>query len=248
MASKRQTRGAARGAKKKAARGPARRPARAARRPAASIQKAAPASAPELPRLPAGRAFPVEIDPRRVEATLQKIRDEVTHWAKKGRYTKVRFKFRGKQLLPDLPLAAVVAAEGLAFYWAGILRTMLVTVGANALIGVELVNDSEKRIATGKERLLAGDVDGALEMFREAADMDRDNPNAHLNIGIALKLKGDREGARRALEHAKSLAPDGPAGAEAERVLATIPGQAVVTAVVTAQKVQPGPAGQAPPV
>src|SRR5512145_2211427 len=128
MASKRQTRSAARGAKKKAARSPA----RAARRPTASIEKAAPASEPRGALLPPGKAFPVEIDPKRVEATLQKIRDEVSHWAKKGRYTKVRFKFRGKQLLPDLPLAAVVAAEGLAFYWAGILRTLLVTVGANA--------------------------------------------------------------------------------------------------------------------
>src|SRR5437870_2984559 len=50
-----------------------------------------------------GKAFPIEIDPKEIEATLKKVGDEISHWAKKGRYTKVRFKFRGKQLLPDLP-------------------------------------------------------------------------------------------------------------------------------------------------
>ena len=153
-------------------------------------------------------AFPVEIDPKRIEATLAKIGDELSHWAKKGRYTKVRFKFRGKQLLPDLPLAAVVAAEGLTFYWGGILRALLVNVGANTIFGVELVNDSAKKIAEGKERLLRGDLDEALELFQVGADMDRDNPTVHLNIGIALKLKGDRAGAREALEKARALDPE----------------------------------------
>ena len=40
------------------------------------------------------------------EEGLKKLQGEVVHWANKGRYTKVRFKFRGKQLLPDIPLAA----------------------------------------------------------------------------------------------------------------------------------------------
>ncbi|MBX5480854.1 MAG: tetratricopeptide repeat protein [Myxococcaceae bacterium] len=173
------------------------------------------------------RAFPLEIDPRRIEASLAKLKDELAHWANKGRYTRVRFKFRGRQLLPDLPLAAVLAAEGLTFYWAGILRPLLVTVGAGALLDVELVNDSEKKIAEGKEALLAGDADRALELFRKAAAMQRDNPRAHLNIGIVLKLRGDVAGARAALKRAKALDPDGTAGAEAERVLATLPKETV---------------------
>src|SRR5687767_7255476 len=70
-------------------------------------QKALPAGDP----VAKGRALPFEIDPRRMEESLKKLQGEMVHWANKGRYTKVRFKFRGKQLLPDLPLAAVVAAE-----------------------------------------------------------------------------------------------------------------------------------------
>lgn len=181
-----------------------------------------------------GLAFPLEIDPAAIETSLKKITDEVSHWAKKGRYTKVRFKFRGKQLLPDIPLAAVVAAEGLTFYWGGVLRALLFTVGANAVFGVELVNDSEKKILAGKEKLLRGDLDEALQLFRQAADMDRDNPHVHLNIGIALKLRGDRLGAREALERAKQLDPHGAIGEEAEKVLSTLPSQMVVTSVVSA--------------
>ncbi len=177
----------------------------------------------DSPRAIPGKAFPIEIDPKRLEETLGKLRDEVSYWAKKGRYTKVRFKFRGKQLLPDLPLAAVMAAEGLTFYWGGILRALLVNFAGQAVFNVELVNDSEKRIQRGKEELLSGDVEKALASFREAIDMDRDNPRAHLNVGVALKIQGNYPGAREALQKARALDPDGPVGAEADKLLSTLP-------------------------
>lgn len=164
--------------------------------------------------------LPFEIDPRAVEQSLAKLRDQVVHWAKKGRYTKVRFKFRGKQLLPDIPLAAVVAVEGMTFYWTGLLRALVFTLAGNTILDVELVNDSEKKIQQGKEELLSGELDRALALFREAENMDRDNPHVHLNLGVALKLKGDPSGARAALEKARSLDEKGPVGAEAERLLA----------------------------
>lgn len=171
---------------------------------------------------PKGRALPIEIDPKRIEATLSKLKAQLVAWANKGRYTKVRFKFRGKQLLPDLPLAAVLAAEGLTFYWGGILRALIVNVAGKTVLDVELVNDSEKQIQLGKEALLAGDVDRAVELFREAVSMDGRNPKVHLNLGVALKLKGDSTGARASLQRALALDPQGPSGAEAERLLASL--------------------------
>lgn len=182
-----------------------------------SEQKALPAGEPVT-----GPAFPFEIDPKRLEESLGKLRDELVHWTNKGRYTKVRFKFRGKQLLPDLPIAAVVAAEGLTFYWGGILRALVFTVAGGSLLQVELVNDADKRVQAGKEALLAGDLDEALALFREALAMDRDNVSAHLNVGVALKLKGDRVGALASFERAKMLDPEGPLGAEAERLAAPL--------------------------
>lgn len=170
----------------------------------------------------AGRVLPFEIDPKRLEEGLRKLQGEVVHWANKGRYTRVRFKFRGKQLLPDLPLAAVVAAEGLTFYWGGILRMLIANVVGGSVFQVELVNDAEKRVQAGKEALLSGDVDQALALFREAMSMDRDLASAHLNVGVALKLKGDREGALAAFEKAKEKDPEGGIGAEAERLAAPL--------------------------
>jgi len=181
-------------------------------------QKALPAGEP----LDKGRALPFEIDPKRVEESLKKLQGEMVHWANKGRYTKVRFKFRGKQLLPDLPLAAVVAAEGLTFYWGGILRVLVANVVGKSVLQVEFVNDADKRVQAGKEALLSGDVDQALAQFREALSMDRDNAAAHLNVGVALKLKGDREGALAAFEKAKEKDPEGSMGAEAERLAAPL--------------------------
>jgi hypothetical protein len=52
--------------------------------------------------------------------------------------------------------------------------------------------------------------------------MDRDNAAAHLNVGVALKLKGDKEGALAAFEKAKEKDPEGPLGAEAERLAAPL--------------------------
>ncbi len=163
--------------------------------------------------------LPFEIDPKKVEDSLRKFRDQVVQLTKKGRYTKVRFKFRGKQLLPDIPLAAVVAVEGATFYWTGLLRALVFNLAGRTLIDVELVNDSEKKIAAGKEALLSGDLDIALAAFREALEMDPENPVVHLNLGVAYKLKGQKEVARLALTKAKSLDPHGPTGMEADRLL-----------------------------
>jgi Tetratricopeptide repeat len=186
--------------------------------PVSELPPAPKALPPPSEPIEGGRAFPLEIDPKRVEESLRKLSGELRHWANKGRYTKVRFKFRGKQLLPDLPVAAVAAAEGLTFYWGGILRALIFNVAGTSLLQVELVNDADKRVQAGKEALLSGDVDEALTLFREALSMDRDNPGAHLNLGVALKLKGDRAAALEAFERAKSLDPEGPIGTEAERL------------------------------
>src|SRR5215470_14023636 len=172
----------------------------------------------------ASSTLPVDVQPGAIDEALRKVTDTLRQWANAGRYTKVRFKFRGKPLLPDLPLAAVVAAEGLTFYWTGILRALLVNVAGRSVLDVELVNDSERHVQKGKEELLSGEVDRAVAEFRTALAKQHDNPRAHLNLGIAFKLKGDRAGARAALERARGFDPDGPVGKEAERLLQGLSG------------------------
>jgi hypothetical protein len=225
-------------ARKRAAQAPVKKQARA-KQPRTTVEPPVvtvepPVSTEPAPReLPSGepagdRALPFEVDPKRVEESLRKLGEELRHWANKGRYTKVRFKFRGRQLLPDLPIAAVAAAEGLTFYWGGILRALIFNMAGRSLLEVELVNDADKRVRAGKEALLSGDVDEALAFFREALAMDRDNAGAYLHMGVALKLKGDREGALAAFERAKALDAEGPVGAEAERLAAPLRPQGTV--------------------
>ncbi|MBK7864575.1 MAG: tetratricopeptide repeat protein [Archangiaceae bacterium] len=178
----------------------------------------------EASKAATSRTLPFEVDPKKLEESLNTFKDQVVKLAKKGRYTKVRFKFRGKQLLPDLPIAAVAAFEGLTFYWAGLLRLLVFNLAGRTVLEVELVNDSEKKIQKGKEALLSGELEVALAAFQEALDMDPDNPHAHLNLGVAHKLKGNREMATASLERAKALDPKGPTGAEAERLLTGLKG------------------------
>lgn len=173
-----------------------------------------------------GGARTVDVEPGRIEEMLQKLRTELGALANKGRFTRVRFKFRGKQLLPDLPLAAVIAAEGLTFYWTGILRTLLVNVAGKSVLSVELVNDSGRFVQTGKDELLAGDVDRAIEAFRRALRMERDNPRAYLHLGAALRLKGRDTEAKEALQSARALDPRGEVGREAEEMLRRMGGVA----------------------
>jgi tetratricopeptide (TPR) repeat protein len=201
---------------------PRKKPRPAPRKKSAAPKR--PAASRPRPKPPAeapgnGGTLPIDLQPGRIEEALKKVTETLRHWANTGRYTKVRFKFRGKPLLPDLPLAAVVAAEGLTFYWTGILRALLVNVAGRSVLDVELVNDAEHHVQKGKEELLAGEVDRAIAEFRYAIAKQRDNASAHLNLGVALKLKGDKAGAKAALEKARALDPEGPMGKEAERVL-----------------------------
>ena len=197
------------------------------RRPPASKKARRPpkSSRPSAKKTDSG-ARTVDVEPGRIEEMLQKLRTELGALANKGRYTRVRFKFRGKQLLPDLPLAAVIAAEGLTFYWTGILRTLLVNVAGKSVLSVELVNDSGRFVQAGKDELLAGDVDRAIEAFQRALRMERDNPRAYLHLGAALRLKGKDIEAKEALERAHALDPHGEVGREAQEMLRRMGGAA----------------------
>ncbi len=198
---------------------PRKRPAAKRRAPPARRSPAGKKRAAKVPAKEGLSTLPVDVQPGAIDEALRKVTETLKQWANAGRYTKVRFKFRGKPLLPDLPLAAVVAAEGLTFYWTGILRALLVNVAGRSVLDVELVNDSEQHLQKGKEELLAGEVDRAIAEFRTAIAKQHDNPRGHLNLGIALKLKGDRAGARAALEKAKGFDPEGAVGKEADRLL-----------------------------
>jgi hypothetical protein len=143
----------------------------------------APAAKKSVPKEP--RVLPIEVEASSIEKTLSRVREELTHWVNKGRYTKVRFKLRGKPILPDIPVGAVLAAEAATFWWAGLLRALLVTLGTKAVLDVELVSEADRQVARGREALLAGDLERAMDAFGKALQMDRDCASAHLSLGTA---------------------------------------------------------------
>ncbi len=207
-------------------------PAKAAARPTAEAGRGAGAPRSARPSATAGenagapeKVFPVEVEPGSLEETLKRVREELKHWANRGRYTKVRLKLRGKPLLPDLPVAAFLAAEAVSFWWAGLLRVLLVNVGAKALLDVELISEADEEVSRGKALLLGGDLDQAMAAFRKALEMDRDCASAHLNLGIAYRLQGKHADARDWLQKAEQLDPAGPVGEEARRLLDQSAGQ-----------------------
>jgi tetratricopeptide (TPR) repeat protein len=153
------------------------------------------------------------------DKAVETIRERASHYYNRGQHTKVRLKFRGKELA-TIPLTMLLAVEAGTFLMgAGVVRLLLANVVGRAFLEVEFINEADNRVTTGKERLLDGELDEALAKFREAIEIDRDHPGAYLNLGVALKLKGQRDEAGAAFEKAIALDPHGDAGKEARRQL-----------------------------
>jgi tetratricopeptide (TPR) repeat protein len=203
------------------------RPPRAITRPLARYPVHKPEREPPPEVMPAEQELGVErlpftIDRTDLQRSVKNLASDLAELAKKGRYTKVRIKLGSRQVLPEMPVAVALAAGGLSAVLIGPLEVLLGTMVGQALLTVELVSDAASYVTRGRELILAGELDAALDQFRIALAVNRDHAPAHLNLGVALKLKGDRDGARGAFERASALDPKGPTGLEAEKLLATL--------------------------
>jgi tetratricopeptide (TPR) repeat protein len=153
-----------------------------------------------------------------LEEAFAKVSEQARDLAAKGQHTRVRIKFRGRQLA-ELPIAVVAAAEMASLWWFGPLRLLLGHVVGKAALDVEFVSSADHHVAEGRALLADGEVDKALQEFDRALAMDRRCAGAHLGRGIALKLRGDKASAREAFERAVEGDPRGEAGREARRHL-----------------------------
>src|SRR6185503_14754288 len=137
----------------------------------------------------------------------------------RGRYRKVRISRKGKQVLPDIPVAAAAALEAASMYGAGIARVLAVNVGARFLFDVEIVNEADKYFERGKQALLDGDLDRAREALEKAVRIDDTHSGAFLQLGVLSRLRGDKPKARSMLERARALDENGEIGRRAEEIL-----------------------------
>ena len=152
------------------------------------------------------------------DGAFGKISEQAKDLMSKGQHTRVRIKFRGKQVA-ELPIAVVAAAEVASFWWFGPLRLVLGHVVGKAVLDVEFVSNADHNVQDGRSFLADGELDKAVAEFDKALRMDRRHAGALLGKGIALKLRGDKPGARKCFEQAEEIDPRGEAGREARRHL-----------------------------
>lgn len=161
--------------------------------------------------------FRWEIDPDAIDDSLRQLGDRLKRLFDQGRYTKVRFTYKGKPLLPDIPLAAIVAAEGVSLALAGPLRFLLVNLGMKSFIEVEFIHEASEKVREGQELFSAGEVDAAEAKYREALAMKAEDTSASYHLGVLLRVTGRRDEAIALLERAAKDTehPDAPKAAEA---------------------------------
>lgn len=153
-----------------------------------------------------------------LDGAFAKVSERARDLMAKGQHTRVRIKFRGRQIA-ELPIAVVAAAEVASFWWFGPLRVVLGHFVGKAVLDVEFVSNADQLVAQGKALLSDGEVDKAVAEFDKALAMDRRHAGALLGKGIALKLRGDRAAAKEWFEKAEDADPRGEAGREARRHL-----------------------------
>ena len=139
-----------------------------------------------------------------------------------GRYRKVRISRKGKQVLPDIPVAAAVAVEAASLYTAGFARVLAANVGARFLFDIEVVNEADKYFDSGVERFLEGDLERAEKALLKAVRIDDTHAGAYLQLGVLYRMQNQTEKARPVLERARALDDAGEIGRKAGDILRAI--------------------------
>ena len=160
----------------------------------------------------------VELDPERLDEELRKLREKLGKALEQGRYTRVRFKYKGKPILPDIPLAALVATEVVSFWWAGPLRALVLNLGVKTLVEVEFIHAAGEKVGEAQEHFLNGDVEEAEALYREALRIKPGDPSALYHLGVLLKVTGKKPEARQCFERAAQV-EDHPDSARAREAL-----------------------------
>lgn len=163
-------------------------------------------------------SFTWKIDPDAIDESVKQMVAQARRMWNDTRYTKVRVKYKGKPILPEIPLPALLAAEGVSLWLAGPMRLLVVNLGVKVFVEVELVHEASERVREGQELFAQGEVDAAEAKYREALDMKPDDGAALYNLAVLLRVTGRREEAMAAFEKV-SVMVDHPDQARAVEAL-----------------------------
>ena len=115
-------------------------------------------------------------------------------------YTKVRIKFRDKVIVPEMPLGVFLAAEVATFWYAGLIRALVVNLGVRSLIEVEFIHQSSEKLTEGREAYEEGEVDLAEKLYREGLEMRPHDPVINYHLGVLLRVTARRDEALACFE------------------------------------------------
>lgn len=157
----------------------------------------------------------IEVDPQKLDeltktirARLDELKVRVTDGVETGRYTKVRLSYRGSQIGPDIPLAALLAGEGIALMALGPLWAVIGNLGAKAMLEVQILHESDELVSRGNELYMAGETEAAERCYRDALERRREDPTALYHLGVLLRVTGRNEEALAVLRKA-AMGPEG---------------------------------------
>jgi tetratricopeptide (TPR) repeat protein len=161
----------------------------------------------------------LEIDTKRIEESIKQAVERVQYWYKQGIINKVRLKYRGKAILPDIPLSYFMLVQVATFFLTGVVRALAINLGAKVFFEVEMINDAEELLKKARDLYLDGELEEASRLLEEVINLDGRYAEAFLYLGIINRIKGERESASKYFLQAQKLDPHGKAGTEAAKNL-----------------------------
>jgi tetratricopeptide (TPR) repeat protein len=165
------------------------------------------------------RKVTLEINTNRIEESIKQAVERVQYWYKQGIINKVRLKYKGKAILPDIPLSYFMLVQVATFFLTGVVRALAINLGAKVFFEVEMINDAEELLKKARDLYLDGELDEAVRLLEDVIRLDDRYSEAFLYLGIINKIRGDRSAASRHFLQAQKLDPHGKAGREAAKNL-----------------------------
>lgn len=174
-----------------------------------------------LPAVPAGtiRKVKLEINSDRIEESIRQAVERMQYWYRQGMIHKVRLKYRGKAVLPDIPLSYFMLVQVATFFLTGVVRALALNIGTRVFFEVEMINDAEELFKRAKDLYLDGDLDEAFKLLEQVLTLDPDFAEAYLYMGIISRIRREYEPAARFFAKAEKLDRAGKIAKEAAKNL-----------------------------
>ena len=146
--------------------------------------------------------FNLEIDPEKVDEAVRSLSKHAQRLLEQGRHVRVRLKYKGKPLMGDIPLSVFLATEALTFWYGGLLRALVMNLGAKTMLQVEFIHSADEDLDEGQALYRDGELEEAEACYRRALEMRADHTSTLYHLGVLLRVTGRRAEAIELLEQA----------------------------------------------